>query len=72
MIQTLVLSSLLLTLPAQDGGRASSMLGGKAAAKVETAKGSDEALAQYNELKAKAPGPSPTSPSWPCGAMSTG
>ena len=53
MIQTLVLSSLLLALPAQAGGRGSSMLGGKAAAKVEAAEGSAEALARYNELKAK-------------------
>ena len=55
MIQTLVLSSILLALPAQAGGRAPSALGGKAAAKVEAAEGSAEALAKYNELKAKTP-----------------
>ena len=55
MIQTLVLSSLLLTLPAQAGGRASSMLGGKPAAKAKADEGSAEALAKYNELKAKTP-----------------
>ncbi len=55
MIQTLVLSSILLAVPAQAGGRGSSMLGGKAAAKVEAAEGSAEALAKYNELKAKTP-----------------
>lgn len=35
MIQTLILSSILLTLPAQSGGRAPSMLGGKPAAKAD-------------------------------------
>ena len=55
MIQTLVLSSILLALPAQAGGRAPSALGGKTAAKVEAAEGSAEALAKYNELKAKTP-----------------
>jgi hypothetical protein len=55
MIQTLLVSSILLVLPAQAGGRASSALGGKPAAKVDSAEGSAEALAKYNELKDKAP-----------------
>ncbi len=55
MIPTLVLSSVVLFLPAQAGGQAPSQLGPKSAAKVESAMTSDEALAKYNELKAKAP-----------------
>jgi hypothetical protein len=55
MIPTLVLSVILLYLPAQAGGQPPSQLGPKSAAKVEAAMSSDEALAKYNELKAKAP-----------------
>ena len=55
MIPTLVFSSVVLFLPAQAGGQAPSQLGPKSAAKVESAMTSDEALAKYNELKAKAP-----------------
>ncbi len=60
MIQTLVLSSLLLVLPAQAESRSPSVLGGKRAAKAndaktDTARGSAEALAKYNELREKTP-----------------
>jgi tetratricopeptide (TPR) repeat protein len=60
MIQKLLVASVVLTVPAQDGGRAPSTLGGKAAVKAETGKTaaateSPEALAKYNELKEKAP-----------------
>jgi hypothetical protein len=56
MIQALLVSSILLVLPAQAGGRASSVLGGKPAAKVDkTAEGPAEALANYNELREKTP-----------------
>ncbi len=71
MIPSLLVSSLLFFPLAQDGGsmlgkdrpkaaakakpKAAAKVEPKAAAKVEPAKGSDEALAQYNELKAKTP-----------------
>ncbi len=70
MFPTFLVSSLLFFPLAQDGGsmlgkdrpkaaanvkpKAAADVKPKAAAKVEPAKGSDEALAQYNELKAKA------------------
>jgi hypothetical protein len=55
MIQTLVLSSILLALPAQAGGSPSSNLAGKTAVKADAAESSAEALAKYNELKEKTP-----------------
>jgi hypothetical protein len=70
MIATFLVSTLLSFPPAQDGGsmlgkdrpkaapkvekKAAPKVEKKAAPKVEPARGSDEALAQYNELKAKA------------------
>jgi hypothetical protein len=60
MIQTLVLSSILMTLPAQAGERRSSMLGGKPAAKNDTAKVSVKAPAARAEAPEKPAGaPSP-------------
>ncbi len=55
MIQTVLVSSILLVLPGQAGDRASSALGGKPAPKVDAAEASAEALAKYNELKDKTP-----------------
>src|SRR5262245_59363415 len=55
MIQSFLVSSILLALPAQSGERATSALGGKPAVKVDEAKDSAEALAKYNELKGKTP-----------------
>ena len=71
MIHALIFTSILLTLPAPPGQRASSMLGGRPAPRadaVETAKpaqaaepkdvdaaGSGKALAEYNALREKTP-----------------
>jgi hypothetical protein len=55
MIQALLVVSILLVQPAPDGGRAPSVLGGKPAAKVDEAEDSADALAKYNELRAKTP-----------------
>jgi hypothetical protein len=55
MIQTVVLSSILLLLPAQSGDRTTSALRGQPGIKVDEAKDSAEALAKYNELKEKTP-----------------
>jgi hypothetical protein len=55
MIQTLAVASILVVLPAQAEGRSPSALGGRPSAKAEVPEGSAEALAKYNELKAKAP-----------------
>jgi hypothetical protein len=60
MIQTLVLSSILLTLPAQAGERRSSMLGGKPAAKPDTAQSpakAPAAKAAAAEKPARSPSP---------------
>lgn len=58
MIQTLVLSSILMTLPAQAGERRSSMLGGKPAAKDNAGKGSAKAPAAKGDV-AKKPAKAP-------------
>jgi hypothetical protein len=55
MIQILVVSSMLLFLPAQAGGPAPAKDVRKAAAKIGPALSPDEALAKYNEMKAKTP-----------------
>ena len=67
MIQTFLLSSVLLTMPAQADGRAPSVLGGRPAPKADAALKADAvpkavpaedsvaALAKYNGLKEKTP-----------------